>query len=129
MNTIHFMLLHFFTHKDFLPPAALVPGTLFPPFQITAELLFLAVILAGVFWTVQHQQHLKKILTGLLITLLLWEVAIDAWDSLADLQWGFDPAVSLPLYPCSIFLFTLPLVIWGKGLLRQKSHAVLTEAR
>ena len=119
MDTIRFMLLHFFTHKDFLPAAVLVPGKIFTSFQITAELLFLVAILAGVFWTIHHRQHMNKILTGLLITLLLWEVAIDAWDSLAGLQRGFDPAVSLPLYPCSIFLFTLPLVIWGKGLLRQ----------
>ena len=48
MNTIRFMVLHFFTHKDFLPPAALVPGTIYSPLQITVELLFLAMILAGV---------------------------------------------------------------------------------
>ena len=119
MNSAKLLLTTFFTHKDYLPAGVQLPGKLYTPLQITTELLLLGVIILGAFWTARHRKSQKSVLTCLFIILLLWEVAIDAWDSLAGLHRGFDLAVSLPLYPCSIFLFTLPFVIWGRGLWRK----------
>lgn len=119
MNSMMFLMSNFFTHKDFLPDATQIPGTLYTPLQMTVEVILLALILGGVVWTVKHQKYMKPILTAILIALLLLEFAIDAWDSLASAQRGFDLSVSLPLYPCSIFMFTLPFAIWGRGVWRE----------
>ena len=119
MDTILFLTNHFFTHKDFLPDEAQIPGTLYTPLQIAMELIFFALIIGGAVWTAKHQEHIRSILTALLIVLVFWEIAIDAWDSLAGVQQKFDFSINLPLYPCSIFMFTLPFVIWGKGFWKQ----------
>ena len=119
MNTFVFLLTHFFTHKDFLPDPSMVPGTIYTPLQLFVELLFLAIILGGAFWAARHPEWIRPIFKRLLIMLVLLEVSIDLWDSFAGANRGINPGTVLPLYPCSIFMFVLPLVIWGRGLWKQ----------
>ena len=125
MNKIIFSLRHFFTHKDFLPDVSQIPGTLYTPMQIFLEILFLGFIVWGAIWLSKKQTYIKTVLTGIWMTLVLWEVAIDVWDSLAGARNAFDLRNSLPLYPCSLFMFMLPLVIWGKGLLREMAYGYI----
>ena len=39
------LLPNFFTHKDFLPPADTIPGTLFTPLHIVFAAIFLVVVI------------------------------------------------------------------------------------
>ncbi len=115
INTFSFLIDHFFTHKDFLPDASQIPGTLFTPMQLVFEAVLLMIILTGAVYVSRRKHLMKPVFVILLLSLVSLEVAIDAWDTLAGLNHQFDFGISLPLYPCSIFMFVLPLVIWGKG--------------
>ena len=113
------MITHFFTHKDFLPDTSLIPGTLYTPLQLSVEMVVLILIISAAVWTAKRKEMIKPVFTGLFISLVVLEVLIDIWDSVAGVQNAFDLSVSLPLYPCSIFMFVLPFIIWGKGTLKQ----------
>ena len=115
MKDYGYLFRHFFTHKDFLPPADQLPGTLFTPMSFLFEAIVLIIILAGAKYLASHKNKIRPVLTVLLGILLVLEVSIISWDSLAGATKGLDLAVNLSLYPCSIFLYALPLYLWGKG--------------
>lgn len=110
------MITHFFTHKDFLPGPESVPGTLYSPLQIIVEMIFLMMIIFGALWISKRKKYIRPVFKTIFFTLIIFEVLIDIWDSMAGLHRGFDFSISLPLYPCSIFMFVLPFIIWGKEL-------------
>lgn len=119
MKNLQFVLHHFFTHKDFLPDASQIPGTLFTPMQMIFELVLLLIILVCAVYVSRRKHLIRPVLKALLLSLVGLEVIIDLWDSLAGMHHQFDFSVSLPLYPCSIFMYVLPLVIWGKGIWKE----------
>ena len=119
MNDMKFMLEHFFTHKDFLPDASLIPGTLFTPLQIFFEIIILIFIIAFARYVAKRKELIKPIFKTMFFALVIFEVMIISWDTMASADQTFDFAINLPLYPCSIFMFVLPFIIWGKGISKQ----------
>lgn len=100
----------------------MIPGTLYTPLQLIVELAVLILIICGAVWTANRKEMIKPVFTGLFVSLVVLEILIDIWDSMAGVQNAFDLSVSLPLYPCSIFMFVLPFMIWGKGIWRQMAY-------
>ena len=115
MRTFAFLFKYFFTNKDFLPPAAALPGTLFTPLHLIFSLAVLAMVILSAFFVVRRRKLIRPVLAALWIILLVLEVAVVTWESLSARQPGFDFRSNLSLYPCSIFLFVLPFAIWGRG--------------
>lgn len=119
MKDIEYVIDNFFTHKDFLVPASQIPGTMYTPLHFIFEASLLLFIIASALYIVKNKKNEKPVLTGLWVILMIWEAAIIFWDSTAGRYDGLDLAVNLSLYPCSIFLYTLPFIIWGKGIWKQ----------
>ena len=115
MRTFGFLLRHFFTNRDFLPPAEELPGTLFTPLHIIFATAVLLLVCFLAVRTAQRRQIIRPVLIALWITLLVLEAAIVTWESVTAKDPGLDFRVGLSLYPCSIFMFVLPFAIWGKG--------------
>lgn len=115
MKDFNYLIHNFFTHKDYLPPAEQLPGTLFTPLHFAFEAIVLVIIITSAIYVAKRKHLIKPVFKGIWITLLVLEVAIIAWDSLAGKTVGLNLAVNLSLYPCSIFMYALPFAIWGKG--------------
>lgn len=116
MKDFHYLIQHFFTHSDFLPPASELPGTLFTPLHFVFEAVVLAIVVSSAIYVARRKWLIKPVFTRLWIVLVALEVAIITWDTVASAAPGFDWSTNLSLYPCSIFMYTLPFFIWGKGL-------------
>ncbi len=119
MRMLGELIRNFFTHKDYLPPADQWPGTLFTPMQI----IFCGMVAVGIGFACFHcakkeEKYQKRVFFILWLLMFLSEPAIALYDifcgKTVDLQW----ASTLPLWPCSIFLFTAPFAIFGKGNVR-----------
>ena len=119
MKDLTYVLANFFTHKDFLAPADQIPGTLFTPLQFVFEAVLLTFILGYALYLSRHQDRIRTVFKRMWIALVVWEFLIILWDSTAGMVNGLDVRQSLSFYPCSIFLYALPLVLWGKGLWKQ----------
>lgn len=113
------VLRNYFTHKDFLPPADQIPGSLFTPLQILSELLWagLVVILVVIFSKKSEQVIKRYFLFAWLATLIL-EPIIIWYDTMAGKAPSFDWQGGLSLYPCSLFMVAMPFAIWGKPAVR-----------
>ena len=122
MKELSFLLRHFFTHKDFLPAAKEIPGTLWTPLHLVFEAVLLAIIVAGAVHVARHKEKIRPVFLTLWVVMRVWEVAIIAWESLAGATIGMDWAISLSLYPCSLYLYTMPLVLWGKGTAKKMAY-------
>lgn len=125
MKDFRYVLQNFFTHKDYLVSADQIPGTLFTPLQFVFEAVLLAVIIGSAVWVSRKKERIKPVFTGLWAVLLVWEVVIILWDSFAGRTKGMDWATSLSLYPCSIFLYTLPFIIWGRGVAKRIAYGYI----
>ena len=118
MNITELMSL-FFTHKDFLPAAGDLPGTLFTPLHFAVSALFLAVVIfAGLYVAKKDEKTIRRVFLALWIVLIIWEPAKIIWESVGGKTVSFEAGGILPLYPCSIFLYALPLAIWGNEKVR-----------
>ena len=116
MKTLMYLFQNFFTHKDFLPPANRLAGTLFTPLHFGFSAIVLLVILACA-----HAISKKSEKTVRTVFALLWAIAVIfeivkiVWETYAGKTVDFEWGGVLPLYPCSIFMYAMPLAIWGKG--------------
>ncbi len=119
MNTLGELLKNFFTHKDFLPPAGEIAGTLFTPLHIIfAALLLCAIIALAVFLSKRSERAIRitfGIVWGVLCVL---EATKILWETYSGATVRFEWGGILPLYPCSIFMYAMPLAIFGKGRVR-----------
>jgi hypothetical protein len=58
------------------------------------------------------------------VFIILWalcvilEITKILWETLSGKTIAFETGGILPLYPCSIFMYAMPLVIFGKGIVR-----------
>ena len=119
MWTFSDLLQNYFTHKDFLPPADQLPGTLFTPLHFAVSALCVALIaVLCILCKRSGGKHLKTVYTVLWVVLVVLEVAKITWESLSGKTVSFEWGGVLPLYPCSIFMYALPFAIWGKGNVR-----------
>ena len=119
MWTFSDLLQNYFTHKDFLPSADQLPGTLFTPLHFVVAALCVALIAVLCFLCKRTGgKNLKTVYTVLWVVLVVLEVAKITWETLAGKTVSFEWGGILPLYPCSIFMYALPCAIWGKGNVR-----------
>lgn len=119
--SIEYLIKNFFTHKDFLPPASELWGTMFTPLHIGFAVFWLAlVIFFGILvGKKMDEKTIKRIFLVLWIFLVVLEIVKIIWESCAGRGIKFEWGGVIPLYPCSIFMYAMPLVIWGKGLWRR----------
>ena len=125
MNHFDYLLSHFFTHKDFLPPPRQIPGTIFTPLHYGFAALLLGIIFLGGLWVIRHPKKIRPVLMGVWLTMVIWEPVIVLWDSVAGPVNAFDLQTSLSLYPCSIYLYAMPFLFWGSGRLKQMASGYL----
>lgn len=110
-----YLIKNFFTNKDFLLPASQIPGTLFTPLHFLFSSFLLVIVVSAAIYIGTHKKLIKPVFIALWLFLLVFEVVIITWESLSAKEPGFDLQTNLSLYPCSLFLYTMPFIIWGKG--------------
>ena len=122
MWTFADVVRNFFTHKDFLPPADQVPGTLFTPLHLTVAVLW-AILVAAMCCLVRKKEEKtrKRVYAGLWAVAVILEITKITWETFCGETVRFELGGNLPLYPCSIFMYAMPFAIWGKGWVRQAS--------
>lgn len=119
MWTFADLIRNFFTHKDFLPGADKLPGTLFTPLHFLASAGWIAlIVLTCVFLHKKKEQTIKTVFAVLWATLAVAEIVKITWETCCGAVVTFEWGGNLPLYPCSIFLYAMPFAIWGKGRVR-----------
>lgn len=91
MWTMSDLLQNFFTHKDFLPPADQVAGTLFTPLHLLFSLLC-ALLLAVACWAVYRrpEKTLRRVYGLLWAVVVVLEVAKIVWESCAGNTVGVE---------------------------------------
>ena len=113
------LFTNFFTHKDFLPSADKIPGTLFTPLHfLVSAILFALIIALAIFISKKNEKTYKIILTVLWCLLVVLEPTKILWETFTGREVSFFMQGILPLYACSMFMYVLPFYIFGKGLVR-----------
>ena len=119
MWTMTELLQNFFTHKDFLPGAENLPGTLFTPLHFIAAACWIGlIVLACVLLRKKEEKTLQRVFACLWATALVLELAKILWETFCGATVRFEWGGILPLYPCSIFMYAMPFAIWGKDKVR-----------
>ncbi len=119
METLLSLFQNFFTHKDFLPPADELAGTLFTPLHFAfATLIAALVITLGLFLSKKSEKTIRIVFGVLWALAFVFEIVKIVWETYAGKTTAFEWGGILPLYPCSIFLYAMPLAIFGKGKVR-----------
>ena len=119
MWTIGDLLRNFFTHKDFLPSANNLPGTLFTPLHVVFAVLWAAVALLCWRISKKSEKTIRMVFAVMWVLLVVLEATKIIWESFTGRTIGFEASGILPLYPCSIFMYALPFAVWGRGLVRR----------
>ena len=120
MWTFSDLLMHFFTHKDFLPTASSIPGTMFTPLHFVFSAVSIILVLLLAFYFSKKSEKTRRILFAFLwASLVILEVVKITWETCTGATVNFEWGGVLPLYPCSIFMYAMPLCIWGKGVMRR----------
>ena len=126
MKDFSYVLQNFFTHKDFLVPAAQIPGTMFTPLHFLFMGLLLTLIFSSALYLGKHKHLVKPALAAVWVLMVFWEFAIIWYDASAGRQVFWDFKTCLSLYPCSLYLYTMPIILWGRGAPRQASLGYLS---
>lgn len=119
MNRFGELISHFFTHKDFLPEADQLAGTLFTPLHFAFSAAFLVLVILLAFRVSRLKETSIRICFGVLwVFLVIFEAAKIIWETYAGVAVDFEAGGVLPLYPCSIFMYAMPLAVFGRGRIR-----------
>ena len=91
-------------------------------------LAVIAAILLGIFLRNVSHKKLAIFLKVLAITTLALEITKISWESYYDITTGrgFNRGGIIPLYTCSLFIYTLLLSSFGKGKVREYSLSFLS---
>ncbi len=120
METIGQLFGYFFTHKDFLPPAHELAGTLFTPLHLAVSAILLALIIfAAIRLRHMSERGLRTCFLMLWLLVTALEVVKTLWETYAGATVRFEIWGNLPLYPCSIFMYAMPLAIFGNERIRK----------
>lgn len=104
----------FFTHKDFLPSADKLPGTIFTPLHFIIAAFYLTlVIVLGLWVSKKDEKTIKKVFFILWVVIVILEPTKILWETFSGKTVSFEAGGILPLYPCSIFMYAMPLAIFG----------------
>ncbi len=127
MQNLKYVIANFFTNGEYLVSPELIPGTLFTPLHIVFESIFIFLIVISAIYIGKRKELIKPVFKVLFFTLLALEAAIIIWDSISGPIKGLNFKSGLSLYPCSIFMLALPLIIWGRGIFKKAAYGyVLT---
>lgn len=119
MWTFTDLVRNFFTHKDFLPGADKMPGTLFTPLHLVVSAICVGlIVLLCVLLRKKDETTLKKVFAALWAFGVFFEIVKIVWESCFGKAVSIEWTGILPLYPCSIFMYAMPFAIWGKGNVR-----------
>ena len=119
MWSIGDLIRNFFTHKDFLPGAEQLPGTLFTPLHFAASVFWIGLIVAAcILLRKKKEKTLQTVFAVLWVAVVVLEITKITWETCCGAQVRFEWGGILPLYPCSIFMYAMPFAIWGKGKVR-----------
>ena len=119
MSDFIFLIQNFFTHKDFLPPANELAGTLFTPLHlVTAAILLVLIIFLALRLGKGSERQIRTVFTVIWAFAVVLEVTKILWESFSGAEVNLEVGGVLPLYPCSIFMYAMPLAIFGKGWVR-----------
>lgn len=123
MWTFADLIKHFFTHRDFLPEASQIPGTLFTPlhFLFSAGCICL-VVLGCLHFAKAAEKKRHRMYIAVWATVSCLELVKILWESCSGAVVEVNWVGILPLYPCSIFMYAMPFAIWGKGLVRRAAQ-------
>ena len=119
MDQLRFLLRNFFTHKDFLPPADQIPGTMFTPLHFVFSAFCIAAVVIFALLLSKKSEKSIRITFGCLWGLLaILEITKILWETYTGATVSLEWTGVLPLYPCSIFLYAMPFAVFGKGKVR-----------
>lgn len=91
MKDFGYLIEHFFTHKDFLPPASQLPGTMFTPLHFIFAAIVLAVVIVAAVVVAKKNERIKPAFIA------VWAaMELDCWCRLLKLQ------VRSMMVPCCI---------------------------
>ena len=119
---------HFFDYRDniqnFKPAFFSIPHIIF------IVLALVGTPLACFFLRKINHKKIDIFLKVFSIFVVVMEVTIILWDTLNQIKLGvgFDAGTELPLYACSLFIYTLLGAAWGKGKIKEYSLSFLTTA-
>ncbi len=120
MFTFADLLKNFFTHKDFLPSADKILGTLFTPLHFIFSAICICIIVVAVmYFSKKNEKTLRRVFALLWGAMVVLEAVKIVWETVTGKTISFEWSGVLPLYPCSIFMYAMPFAIWGKGLIRR----------
>lgn len=123
MWTFGDLLNNFFTHRDFLPPAQQLPGTLFTPLHIGFAAVCALLVALGCRYFSRKGETTRRVMYGAVwavVTVL--ELVKILWETCAGAVVAVNWVGILPLYPCSIFMYAMPFAVWGRGLVRRAAQ-------
>ncbi|MBR2907205.1 MAG: YwaF family protein [Clostridia bacterium] len=116
---LQLLFRNFFTHKDFLPPASELPGTLFTWLHVVfATVVLAAVIFLGLLLSRRSEKTIRTVFALIWGATVVLELAKIFWETYAGNTVSLELTGVLPLYPCSIFLYAMPFAIFGRGWVR-----------
>ena len=114
------LIQNFFTHKDYLPSADSIPGTLFTPLHLVFSLICVALVLCfGMRIGKKGESAFRKVFGILWVLMVTLEITKIIWETVTGKTVNFEWAGVLPLYPCSIYMYAMPFALWGQGELRR----------
>ncbi len=119
MTDLIFLFKNFFTHKDFLPPATELPGSLFTPLHfVFSAAVLTAIIFFGLKLSKHSEKKIRSVFITIWITVLCLEIIKILWETYSGKSVNLELGGVLPLYPCSIFMYAMPLAVWGNKYIR-----------
>ncbi len=119
------LLYHFFDYKGFITG---FDSDLFGVEHIIYIILaYISVVLLGIFLRNVNHKKFNTFLKVLSICVLVLEITKITWESYFDITTGrgFNYGGILPLYTCSLFIYTLLIAAWSKGKAREVSLSFL----
>lgn len=113
MENLGYLVKNFFVHKDFLVSPERIPGTFGTPLLYIFEIVLISLVIGSAVYVSKRKDKVKPVLFYVWSVFCVWEIVIVLWDALASLDKSFDLASNLSLYPCSLYLYTMPFIFWG----------------
>ena len=102
------LIENFFTHKDFLGGLDL-PGRLFSPLHLIFSACLLALIIISASRVAKKSESAqRKLLLALWAFFVIFEIVKTLYEAFLGSEVRFEVGGVLPLYPCSIYLYSLP---------------------
>lgn len=93
MHTLSDLLKNFFTHKDFLPPASEIAGTMFTPLHFIFAGIVFAIVIVGALVLAKKSEKTIRITFGVIWAFaVVFEVVKIVWETYAGTDVYFEPS-------------------------------------